>query len=131
MSLIIHDPPTIRKPVSANAVRDLLRSRIGEEISVTAGKAGIFLYAATADAAGTAERRAQEVLAEQGVAADTRLERWDQCQRAWVDVRTEPPGYATAPEPPSGPERDPGRGRLRAAGGLVAAIIEAIGGAWP
>lgn len=131
MSLIIHDPPTIRKPASADAVRDLLRSRVGEEISVSAGKAGIFLYAATADAAGTAEHTAQAVLAEQRLAADIRLERWDPYRRAWGDVRTEPLGYAAAPELPSGHEHDPGRRRLRAVGGLIAAIIEAIGGAWP
>jgi hypothetical protein len=131
VSLIIHDPLTIRKPVSANVVRDLLCSRVGEEISVTAGKTGIFLYAATADAAGTAEGRAQEVLAEHGLAADIRLERWDLSRRAWVNVRTEPLGDAAAPELPSGHERNPGPRRLRSAGGLIAAIIEAIGDAWP
>ena len=126
MSLIVHDPPTIRKPVSANAVRDLLRSRVGEEVSVTAGKAGIFLYAATADAAETAGRRAHEVLAEQGLVEDVRLERWDPSRQAWVDVRAEPPGDAVDPELPSG---NPGRRRLRAAGAVVAGIIEAISNA--
>jgi hypothetical protein len=131
VSLIVHDPLAIRKPVSANAVCDLLRSRVGEEISVTAGKTGIFLYAATEDAAGTAERRAQEVLAEQSLAADIRLERWDLSRQAWVDPRTEPLGDATAAELPSGHERNPGRRRLRSAGALIAAIIDAIGDAWP
>jgi hypothetical protein len=130
VNLIIHDPLTIRKPVSADAVRDLLRSRVGEEISVTAGKTGIFLYAATADAAATAERRAQEVLAEQGLAADFRLEQWDLSLQAWVDVRTEPPGDAAA-ELPSGHERNSGRRRLRSVGALIAAMIDGIGGAGP
>jgi hypothetical protein len=131
VSLIVQNPLTIRKPVSANALRDLLRSRVGEEISVTAGKTGIFLYAAAADAAGTAERRAQEVLAEQGLAADIRLERWDLSRRAWVDVRTDQPGDATAPEVPPGHERNPGRRRLRSAGWVIAAIIDAISDGWP
>ena len=130
MKLIVHDPPTIRKPVSANALRDLLRSRVGEGVSVTAGKTGIFLYAVTADAAGTAERSAQEVLAEQGLAADIRLERWDPSRQAWVDVRTELPDDAAAPELPSGHERNPGWRRLRSAGALIAAIIEAIDNPW-
>lgn len=131
MSLIVHDPPTIRKPDSANAVRDLLHSRVADEISVTTGKTGIFLYAATPDAAGTAEHIAQEVLAEQGMAADIRLERWDLSRQAWMDVRTELPDDAAAPEPPPGHERHPGRRRLRSAGALIAAIIDGIGDAWP
>lgn len=131
MSLIIHDPLAIRKPVSGNAVRDLLRSRVGEQISVTAGKTGIFLYAATADAAGTAEGRAREVLAEQGLAADIRLDRWDPSRQAWVDVRTEPLDDAAAPELPPGRERNLGRRRPRSDGGLIEAIIEAIFDAWP
>lgn len=129
MNLIVHDPPTIRKPVSANAVRDLLRSRVGEEVSVTAGKAGIFLYAATADAAETAERTAREVLAEQGLVEDIRLERWDPSRQAWVDVRAEPPGDAVDPELPSEQESNPGRRRLRSVGAVVAGIIDAISNA--
>lgn len=127
VSLIVPDPLTMGKPVSADAVRDLLQSRVGEEISVTAGKTGIFLYAATADAAGTAEHGAREVLAEQGMAGDIRLERWDLSRQAWVDVRTEPPDDAAAPELPSGHERNPGRRHLRSVGALIAGIIDA----WP
>jgi hypothetical protein len=131
VSLVIHQPPTARKPVSAGAVRGLLRSRVGDEISVSAGRKGIFLYAATADAAGTAERTAHEALAEQGLGADTRLERWDLSRHAWVDVRAEPVGDAAAPESPAAPERDHGRGRARLAGALIATVIEAVGAAWP
>jgi hypothetical protein len=39
------------KSGSAGTVRALRGTRVGGEVSVTAGKAGIFLYAATADAA--------------------------------------------------------------------------------
>jgi hypothetical protein len=62
--------PAGGKPVSAGTVRDLLRSR-GAEVSVTGGKSGIFLYAATGDAAAAAEGIAREVLAQQGLTAET------------------------------------------------------------
>ena len=41
--------PALGKPVSAAAVCGLLRGHIGAEVSVSAGKAGIFLYAARQD----------------------------------------------------------------------------------
>jgi hypothetical protein len=113
------------KPVFADSVCDLLRSRAGEDVSVTAGKTGVFLYAATADAAATAEGMAREVLAEQGLAADIRLDRWDPSREAWLS-----PGGAAAAELPSAQEEpDPGRGRLRAAGAVVMAIFDGLGSA--
>jgi hypothetical protein len=112
------------KPVSARTVRDLLGSRVGGEVSVTVGKAGVFLYAATADAAAAAQGVAREVLAQQGLAPDMRVERWDPSRGAWL-----PPGDATAAELPSGQERSPGRKRLRAAGAVIAAMIDGIGSA--
>jgi hypothetical protein len=112
------------KPVLADSVCDLLRGRAGEDISVTAGKAGVFLYTATADAAATAEDVAREVLAQQGLAADIRLDRWDPSRQAWL-----PPGDAAAAELPSGQDRDPGRRRLRAAGAVVTAIFDGLGSA--
>jgi hypothetical protein len=112
------------KPVFADSVCDLLRSRAGEDVSVTAGKKGVFLYAATADAAATAEAMAREVLAQQGLAADIRLERWDPPRQAWL-----PPGDVVAAELPSGQEHDSGHRRLRAVGALVAAIFDGLGSA--
>ena len=84
----------------------------------------MFLYAGTADAAATAEGMAREVLAQQGVVADIRLDRWDPSRQAWL-----PPGDAAAAELPSAQERDPGRGRLRAAGAVVTAIFDGLGSA--
>ena len=109
------------KPASANAVCDLLRSRAGEEISVTAGKAGVFVYALTEEAAAAAEGTAREVLAELGAAADIRVERWDPSRRAWL-----PAGDAAAGVP-SGEGRQPGHRRLRAAGAVIAAIFDGLG----
>jgi hypothetical protein len=112
------------KPVFADSVCDLLRSRAGEDVSVTAGKTGVFLYAATADAVATAEAIAREVLAQQGLAADIRLDRWDPSRQAWL-----PPGDAAAAELPPGQEHGPGRRPLRAVGAVVAAIFDGLGSA--
>ena len=124
MSLVPCGPLASGKPVFADSVCDLLRSRAGEDVSVTARKTGIFLYAATADAATTAEGMAREVLAQQGIVADIRLDRWDPSRQAWL-----PPGDAAAAELPSGQEHDPRRKRLRAAGAVVAAIFDGLGNA--
>ena len=118
VSLIAYGQLASGKPVFADSVCDLLRSRAGEDVSVTAGKTGVFLYAATADAAATAEGMAREVLAEQGLAADIRLDRWDPSREAWL-----PPGDAAATEVPSGQQQDSRHRRLRAAGEVVMGIL--------
>lgn len=82
------------------------------------------MYAATADAAATAEGMAREVLAQQCLVAEIRLDRWDPSGRAWL-----PPGDAAAAERPSGQEHDPGRRRLRAAGAVVMGILGGLDGA--
>jgi len=112
------------KPVFADSVCDLLRSRAGEDVSVTAGKTGIFLYAATADAAATAAGTAREVLAQQGLVADIRLARWDPSRQAWLA-----PSDAATAELTSEQEHDLGHGRLRAAGAVVSAIFDGLGSA--
>ena len=122
MSLIACGQLAFGKPVFADSVCDLLRSRAGEDVSVTAGKTGVFLYAATADAAATADGMAREVLAQQGLVADIRLERWDPSRQAWL-----PPSDAAAAELPSGQERDPGHRRLREVGAVVTAIFDGLG----
>lgn len=124
MSLIACGQLASGKRASAGSVCDLLRSRAGEDVSVTAGKTGVvFLYAATADAAATAEGMAREVLAQQGLVAEIRLDRWDPSRRAWL-----PPGDAAAVELPSGQEHDPNR-RLRAIGAVVTGILQGLDGA--
>ena len=124
MSLIACGQLASGKPVFADSVCDLLRSRAGEGVSVTARKAGVYLYAASAEAAATAEGMAREVLAQQGLVADIRLDRWDQSRQAWL-----PAGDAAATELPSGQADEPRRGRLRAAGAVVAAIFDGLGNA--
>jgi hypothetical protein len=110
------------KLVTAGTVCKLLRDRLGEEATVTEGKAGVvFLYAATADAAVAAEGIAREVLALRCLAVDVQLDRWDSARRAWV-----PPGDMAAAGPASEQEADPGRKRRRVAGAVIATIIEGI-----
>jgi hypothetical protein len=123
LSLIASGQLASGKPVFADSVCDLLRSRAAEGVSVTAGKTGVFLYAATADAAATAEAMAREVLAQQGLAADIRLDRWDPSSEAWL------PGDAAATEVPTGQQQDSGHRRLRSAGGVVMGIIDGLGNA--
>lgn len=122
VSLVNFVQPAGGKPVSAVTVRDLLRNRGGAEVSVTGGKSGIFLYAATGDAAAAAEGIAREVLAQQGLTADIHVERWDPSRRAWL-----PPGDTPAAELPSEQERSPGRKHLHTAGTVIAAILDGIG----
>ncbi len=124
MSLIPCGQLASGKPAFADSVCDLLRSRAGEDVSVTAGKTGVFLYAATAGAAATAEAMARDVFAQQGLGADIRLDRWDPSREAWL-----PSGDAAAAELPSGQEPDPGRRRLRAVGAVVTAIFDGLGNA--
>lgn len=112
------------KPASAGNVREMLGSSVGGEVSVSAGKSGVFLYTATADAAAAAQDIAREVLFRQGLAADIRIERWDPSSGAWLS-----PGDGTASELPSPQTRGQGRKRLRGAGAVIAAIIDGIGSA--
>ena len=123
MNLIVHDSPVIKKKVSARAVRDLLRDRVGEEVHVTDGRTSTFLYAATADAAESAERTVHEVLAEQGLAGDIRMERWDLSRKAWVDVRTELPADVDV--------NTPGRRLFSRAGNLIVAMFQGMGDSGP
>jgi hypothetical protein len=68
---------------------------------------------------------AREVLAQQGLAADIRLDRWDPSREAWL-----PHGDAAAAELPSAQEHDPHhRRRLRAVGAVVTAIFDGLGNA--
>ena len=86
------------------------------------GKTGVFLYAATADAAATAEGMAREVLAQQGLVAEIRLDQWDPSRQAWL-----PPSDAATAELTSEQEHDPRHRRLLALGAVVSAIVDGLG----
>jgi hypothetical protein len=60
-----------------------LRSRIsGIEVSQT--RTGVFLYAASANAAVQAEHVVRDVLAEHAVTADVRCDRWNPIGKSWT-----------------------------------------------
>jgi hypothetical protein len=127
VSLIFNDHLGARKkPYSGTAVRDLLRSRFGDDIAVSAEiKGHIFFYAGTADAAEGAEHVAWEVLAQQNLSADFRLERWDPSGQAWRDAPAGAPNGAVAGLPEAH-EDNPRRGRLRSASGLIGSVVQAV-----
>ncbi|HEX6519123.1 MAG TPA: hypothetical protein VF070_03800 [Streptosporangiaceae bacterium] len=74
----------------------MLRSRLGKDITVSADRIAVFLYARTEDTAGQAEQVAREVLAEQGLTAEFALEQWDPSGQAWQGPRSAAADYASA-----------------------------------
>lgn len=100
----------------ASHCRDLLRSRFGDDIAVSAGQACIFLYAGSEKAAGEAEYVAREVMAQQGLNAKFQVERWDPSDEEWRD-----------PGEPAGPDDKPEPDRLRStATSLLKGAAEAL-----
>jgi hypothetical protein len=87
VSLIFNDRPGHAKRA---AVRDLLRRRLGDDVTVSGEKTRIFLYASAANVAEEAEYAARDVLAQQSLSAAFLFERWDPIGRAWRDARAEP-----------------------------------------
>ena len=86
----------------ASHCRDLLRRRFGDDIAVSVERTRIFLYAGSEKAAGEAEYVAREVMAQQGLNAEFRVERWDPSDKEWRD-----------PGEPAEPDDKPEPGRLR------------------
>lgn len=67
----------------ATAMRTL-PSRISGDIKVSQNGTSVFLYAASAPAAGQAEQVVRDVLAEHDVTADVRRDRWNPTSRSWT-----------------------------------------------
>jgi hypothetical protein len=105
VTLIFNDRSATGK---RTAVRDLLRRRLGDDIAVSGGKTRIFLYAGTAGGAEEAEYTARDVLAQESLSADFRLECWDPVGEAWRDAQAEPSDPGGLPA-----EDEPERGRRR------------------
>jgi hypothetical protein len=61
-----------------------LRSRISSDLKVSQTRTGVFLYAASALAAGQAEQVVRDVLAEHDVTADVRCDRWNPISESWT-----------------------------------------------
>jgi len=78
--------------VKGSHYRDLLRARLGDDVTVSAGKMHLFLYAGSAKAAEEAGQVARAVLEEQGRFAEVRL------GGEWSDP-DEPTVHEDSPEP--------------------------------
>lgn len=61
-----------------------LRSRISSDIEFSQARRGVFLYVASAPAAVHAEQAVRDVLAEYGVKADVRCDRWNAISKSWT-----------------------------------------------
>lgn len=86
----------MKRRSSMRAAMSALRARLGPGVEVTSGKTDIFVYVTTGDAAIWAAHAAREVLAQHGVSAGFRLERWDPAGEAWQDATAEPRDEAAA-----------------------------------
>lgn len=78
------------------AARKVLRSRFGDDVVISADKTRIFLYAGRAEVAVEAELAARQVLAQQGLSADIRLDCWDPSGQVWRDARSGQPEQGPA-----------------------------------
>lgn len=111
VSLDIDDPGGT---IKGSRFRDLLRSRLGGDVTVSTGQMDIFLYTESAKAADEAGQVARGLLEEQGRRiADIRLERWDPAGKEW-----------RVPGEPAEHEDKPGPGRLES---NVIAFIKGAG----
>jgi hypothetical protein len=110
--------------------REVLRRRFGGDIVISAEKTRIFLYTGHAGVAEEAEVAARQVLAQQGLSADIRLDRWDPSDQVWRNARSdEPEQDAAAPAADAG---SPGRAPMSSAmvealGTMIAGGLDVIG----
>ena len=88
----------------ATATRKVLRSRFGDDVVISAEKSRIFLYTGSTDVGREAELASRQVLAQQGLLADIRLDRWDSADQVWRDAWSDEP----EPDAPGSPGAEPG-----------------------
>jgi hypothetical protein len=86
---------------------DAARERLGDRVIVTRDGPRVFLYAATEEQAREAERVARDLVAAEGLSAETALTRWHPDQDEWKD--------ASLPIPQTESERAAERERHEAA----------------
>ncbi len=77
--------------------REALRSRVGGDIVISAEKRRLLLYTGLGGVAREAELAARQVLAQQGLSADIRLDRWDPSDQVWRNARSNEPEQDAAP----------------------------------
>jgi hypothetical protein len=117
VTLIFNDRSATGK---RTAVRNLLRRRLGDDVTVTvsAEKTRIFLYAGAAKTAEEAEYAARDVLAQEGLSADFRFECWDPAGQAWRNARSGPSDLAAGL-----PAEDDGKRGQQRSGNLIDNVI--------
>ena len=93
---------------------DEARERLGDRVVVTRDGPRMFLYAATEQQAREAERVARDLVAAEGLSADTALTRWHPDEEAWKDPSVPLP--VTEEERAAERERHESRRRERAGG---------------
>ncbi len=90
-------PGAGRRFYRGRQAREALRSRFGGDIVISAEKRRLLLYTEHAGVAREAELAAQQVLAQQGLSADVRLDRWDPSDQVWRNARSNEPEQDAAP----------------------------------
>lgn len=99
--------------------RDLLRSRLGHDVRVSADENQVFLYGTTPWAAEEVDQVARGVLAEQNLSAQIQIEYWDPSTDGWRD-----PNAATQE---AAPQDGPAPGKRRAdRSGLFWNVVNAV-----
>jgi len=109
VTVTLGDVPQARHVLSAlheREVRRELRDELGGRVAVSSDGPTVFLYANTRRSAEAAERALDEIMDEQGVAAEPQLDRWHPIEERWED--------AGVPLPSSEEERHTERERLDA-----------------
>jgi hypothetical protein len=103
----LQEPEHVNRLLSAlhdREVHDELRGRLGHRVAVSGDGDRVLLYADTEGAARAAERVVGEVVAERGLQAALKLDRWHHLEEEWVD--------AAVPLPKTPEEREEEHERL-------------------
>lgn len=122
-------PGTGKRFYAGMEAREVLRSRFGDDIVISAEKTHIFLYTGHWEAAEEAQLAARQVLAQQGLSAAIRLDRWDPTDQVWRDARSDQPeqddaGPLTADAGKPVPDRS---ATAEALANIIAGGIDVIG----
>lgn len=86
MNVSLDSEPRAKRKSFRQAAAESMRDRLGADAQVSLGKMTIFVYAATAEGAASAEHVARDVLAVHNAIASLRVERWDEIAKEWRDI---------------------------------------------
>lgn len=100
------DARTVLRALHGHEVDASRRAQLGGRVAVSSDGPTVFLYADTQGAAEAGERTLQEVIAQNGLHAEPRLDRWHHAEERWEDARV--------PLPQTGAERHAEHERLEA-----------------